>query len=419
MNILVLCAYYPPELYSSRELDMELEEYLINQGHSIDVIVPFPSRGITTKEINKEKKEHTIIKYNGRVNVHRIKASNEKGGLARRFIRYTLTNFRQYYKAKELFQTKSFDVIYADATPPTQAIVCIQLAKKFSKPFVYRIGDLFPDNLVSMGILNRDSLVFKVIESIQRNVLKGSTRISVVSNNIKDILTNKGVSETKIDVIYDWVDSTKFYKVSKDKNSLYDIFGIKRESFVVTYAGNLGLAQGLEVIIQTAAILRDIDFVFIGSGAGEEDYKTLVKEMGLQNVFFFPMQPLEKVSEVYSFGDICLVTCKKGTGTNALPSKVWTIMSTGGTLIAAFDLGSELEKIINGNDCGLCVEPENPQVLSEAIMKIKNNPDQARRYGDNARRYLVNNKDAQLMMSKINMELIEAAKMSGGYIYAE
>ena len=110
----------------------------------------------------------------------------------------------------------------------------------------------------------------------------------------------------------------------------------------------------------------------------------------LNNVHLFPLQPMERVSYVYSLGDACIVSCKAGLGGSAMPSKTWSIMSCGRPVIANFDEG-ELKEILEGNDCGVFTHAGDVQEFVDAIKLLADNPARCEGMGRNARQFILDN----------------------------
>lgn len=197
----------------------------------------------------------------------------------------------------------------------------------------------------------------------------------MISESMKRNIMEKGVPEEKITVVSNWIDTEEVQPVSKENNRLYEEFGISRDKFTVLYAGNFGAAQGADVVLKAAEALQDqedVQFVIFGGGSGYAKAEETVKEKGLNNVIINKLLPQERVPEVYSLGDVAIITCKKGVGNSGMPSKTWSIMACNTPIIAAFDTDSELAEILNTSDTGICVEPEDEQVLVKAILDMKN-----------------------------------------------
>lgn len=126
------------------------------------------------------------------------------------------------------------------------------------------------------------------------------------------------------------------------------------------------------MVLEAAKLLPDIQFVIFGGGAEFEAAKEKAKD--LPNVIINGLLPQERVPEVYSLGDVALITCKKGVGSSGMPSKTWSIMACNTPIVAAFDTDSELAKIIQEANAGTCVEPEDPEQLAEMISILQKKP---------------------------------------------
>jgi colanic acid biosynthesis glycosyl transferase WcaI len=140
--------------------------------------------------------------------------------------------------------------------------------------------------------------------------------------------------------------------------------------FVVLYAGNLGLSQGLEDVLAAAKILTSIQnvcFVFVGDGANRGKLATQASELGLRNVKFIPFQPRERLPEVLAASDVSLVSLQGGIGNSSLPSKTFPILASGRPVLAVTDKESGLWNLIQQSQAGICVSPSDEKSLAETI----------------------------------------------------
>lgn len=389
IEILKLSPYCYPERISSSHLTEDQNEAFRDAGFHTTVFSPTPCRGIDkfTRKKYKRIKHETIV--NGSVDIYRFSLFKEgKNPLGRAF-RYVLCNIIQYNKGKK---AKIIDAIYGASTPPTQGILCGKVAQKLSKkygrkvPFIYNLQDVFPDSLVTAGLTSKGSLLWKIGRKIEDKTYRYADKIIVISDDIKRNIIEKGVPEEKIVVIPNWIDTDAVQPVSRGNNHLFDELGLGREGFYVTYAGNLGRAQGVDTLLEAADLLKnetDIHFAIFGGGSMKDVYAERIQSMN--NVKLFPLQPIERVSEVYSLGDISVVACKRGTGVGAVPSKTFSIMATATPVLLSFDEESELWHIVLDNDCGYAVQAENAVELAEKIREAKNEPTKLEHKGANAR----------------------------------
>lgn len=395
MNILFLDAYFEPEQTSFTQLEADLIKCLLSGDNRIDIICPTPTRGITD-EVRKKYKNKKYEAVSDNVFVRRFSAPNEGKNPIIRALRYFWCNFRTLTVGKK---HKNTDIVFSNSTPPTQGFIAAKVAKRLNKPFVYNLQDIFPDSLVNAGMTNKGSFLYKIGRKIEDYTYKNADKIIVISESFKKNIMEKGVPAEKITVIPNWVDTEKIKPVSRNDNTLFEEFGIDRDKFIALYAGNFGASQGTDVILNAAELLKsqtDIQFVLFGGGSEFPKAKKTIDEKKLTNVIINPLLPAERISEVYSIGDVALITCKAGVGGAGMPSKTWNIMACGTPIIASFDTDSELAKILKFSNAGICIEPENYKALSDAITKAKNNSFKF----SNGRDYVLNNADKHICLKK-------------------
>ena len=127
--------------------------------------------------------------------------------------------------------------------------------------------------------------------------------------------------------------------------------------------------------------------------------------MKLNNLLFFPMQPYSEVSNVYSLGDVCIVTCKSGVGSAGMPSKTWSIMITKRPLIICFDKNCELWNLVQNTNSGLCGEPDDAKQLANNIMSMYNDQEMGDRMGANGQNYIFKSLSKSICVEKYIHEL--------------
>ena len=223
---------------------------------------------------------------------------------------------------------------------------------------------------------------------------RNADHIITITDDMKANIMKKGVPEDKISVVRNWIDTDKVKHVSRGDNLLFDELKLSRNVFYVVYAGNLGKVQGVDVILKAASLMKDykdIKFVIFGNGSEEDNLKKIVRDKHLDNVLMFPLQPIERVSEVYSMADISIISCTPGTGGSGMPSKTWTIMAAGIPIIASFDMPSEMERTIEEAGCGFCTRTGDENELSEKIMRVYRDGQLKKSLARNARKYAEEN----------------------------
>lgn len=372
MRILFLDAYFEPEQIAFTHLEKDLLEGLVQAGHKVEIVCPTPTRGVSAEIAKKYKKSKSETLYDGRVHVTRFSAPQEGKNPVVRALRYFWCNLRSYQVGKKM---RNIDVVFANSTPPTQGLLAGKLSKRLRCPFVYSLQDIFPDSLVTTGLAKQDSLIWKIGRWLENKTYGYADQIIVISESCKRNLRKKGVAESKLTLISNWVDIDQIKPIDRNENKLIGEYNIDPNKFLVVYAGNFGAAQGADVVLKAAKELiyqDEIQFIIFGGGAEYGAAVEYVKENNLTNVMINPLLPQDRVAEVYSLGDVALITCKAGVGNSGMPSKTWSIMACNTPIIASFDTDSDMADILNRADAGVCIAPDDAISLSETVMHLMN-----------------------------------------------
>lgn len=390
MKILLLPPYFTPEQMASTHLDEHRYWAFADEGYKMFLYTPSPTRGISD-ELRAEycTRKHEV-EYNGMMQVYRFSMFREGSNPIIRALRYTLCLFKQFFYG---CRAKDITLIYLVSTPPIQGVIGALLKKIKKVPFVYNLQDIFPDSLVGTGLAKRGGLLWKIGRVIENFTYKYADKIIVISEDFKRNIMEKGVPEEKIVVVYNWVDENAVKHVPREENKLCDKYGLDRSKFYVTYCGNIGLTQNMDMLLQVAKELETepgIQFVLIGEGAYKAKVQEVIKEKQINNVALLPFQPYEDISHVFSLGDVGLVISKPGVGENSVPSKTWSILSASRPVLVNFD-ENELKDIVDRHKCGIFTNAGDMVAFKNAIMELYRNRDLCREMGNNGRQFIMDN----------------------------
>lgn len=316
-----------------------------------DIILGLLERG---HEVNLIQKQYLDIpqypqqfdKYFGKqLQVLNIKF--EKKAKADLKARY-LADLSYYRRACKWMKKNKPDKVFLQSC--NTAFFTVFYAKHILKcPLLYNEQDIFPENAYFAGILSESSIVYKVAHALQKYAYKNATALSTISDDMKStIVTRYGISEDKVQVIYNW-GHEELKAHSEQDNVFLKKYPKKPGEFRVVYAGNLGKMQNVELILETAALMKDdadFSFYIVGGGVNEEQLKTFAKEKELNNVTFVGMQPPEEVADLYAAADVNVIPLQKGLIYAALPSKTADCLIAGKPIIICVDNGTAVEKII-------------------------------------------------------------------------
>lgn len=394
MKVLYLNAYFFPEDLASSYLGHNVREELAKSDMDVVLYAPTPSRGISEhirKEYSSTKKNE--VWYNGQMHIYRFSLFKEGKNPIIRAFRYFLVILKLLNHALFDKEAKNSNVMMIPSTPPIMGMMAAWIKKIRKIPFVYILQDIFPDSLVGTGLTRKGSLFWKIGRRIENYTYRNADIIIVISQDFKKNIMAKGVPEEKIEVIYNWVDQNAVVDVPRSDNKLFYKYGLDRSKFYITYNGNIGLTQNMDMLLEVAKALEaneDIQFVLVGNGAYLEQVQQIIKDRNISNVHLLPFQPYEDISHVFSLGDVSLVISKPGVGANSVPSKTWSIMSASRPVLANFD-ENELKSIIENNHCGIFTKAGDKVAFTDAILKLYNNRELCKEMGRNGRKFVMAN----------------------------
>lgn len=386
MKAIFPCSYYLPETAASLYITDNIVHACADKGIQVDLYTPSPTRNVPDGSV-WEREERQM---DGKLRIHRFHLYGEGKNPMLRALRYFLGEFILL----RYCMWKKYDVAFVDSTPPIQGLKMPLIKWLKRKPTIYNVQDIFPDSLVGTGLTHEGSLIWKIGRIVEKITYRYADKIIVISEDFKKNIMAKGVPEDKIVVVYNWVDQNKVVDVPREENKLFEIYGLDRGKFYITYNGNIGLTQNMDMLLEVAKELQeeyeDIHFVLVGNGAYLDEVKRKVADQQLENVHLLPFQPYEDISHVFSLGDASLVISKPGVGANSVPSKTWSIMSASRPVLANFD-ENELKTIIENNHCGIFTKAGNKDAFKESILTLYNHRELCKEYGHNGRKFVLDN----------------------------
>jgi colanic acid biosynthesis glycosyl transferase WcaI len=396
-NVLVVTLQDAPDLGPSAPIFTALCEDLVKQGCDVTVITGVPNYDVNEIDPKYRGKLFFEEERNGVRLIRTYVYLVPKKALWGRLLYHG--SFNVLATLAEL-RLKKPDIILADA-PILWSGLPLFIGSVFRRvPFIYIIHDIYPDVLSRLGYLN-NPLALKIIGEFEKFYYRRARKVTVISEGFRQNLLSKGVPDEKITIIPITAD-VDFIQPLPRENGLRKEWGLQGK-FVVLYAGNMGLSQGLEVVLDAASQLKDcpeIQFVLVGEGATRPDLEARAAQAHLDNVRFFPFKPREEVPQVYAAADVSLVCLKPEIVVESVPSKTYTIMASQRPIIAAVDASSEVGRLLDQVQCGWATPPGDANALAQAILRLYRDKDQQDIMGENGRRYVVENYSRQMSSEK-------------------
>lgn len=358
---------YAPDLTGTGPLVTQLAEDLKSAGDRVTVVTSVPHYG----------QREVPAKYRGRALVEEeldgirlirttaiLFAPGSRLGRALDYVAYTLFALWGGMRVREI------DVILAVAPPITVALPAAILGRIRGVPMVFNAQDIWPDGLIEMGKL-REGPWLLPLRLFEKWAYKTASRISVVSQGMKDRLKGRSVPDDRIEVIPNWIDTERI-KPSRATDSFRREHDLG-DKFVLMFAGNIGFAAGLEQLIRAASLLQKnegIHFVIVGEGSAKAGLRRMARDLSLANLTFLPTQPSKTVAAMLCSADVGLVTLRRGMGELSVPSKTFAYMASALPVLAAVPDDSEIARVVEHSQCGLVVAAEDPKELAEAALEF-------------------------------------------------
>lgn len=281
------------------------------------------------------------------------------------------------------------------------------LARCKRAPFIFEVRDLWPESLAAVGMGNSQSLLHRVLGKIAGFLYRNCDHIVVVTAAFKEHLINKWqVPPEKISIVENGVE-TELFAAGERSASLRAELAAEGK-FVVGYIGTIGLAHGLETVLEAANELRSshpsVLFLIVGEGAAKERVLHLAAARKLSNIHFVGEQPRSEIPAYIRACDVCLVLLKKtDVFKTVIPTKMLEFMSCERAVIVGVD--GEARSIVEAAGAGIFIEPESAQDLTAAVRRLRENTSLSDDMGRNGRQYILRHLSREETARKYEMVL--------------
>jgi glycosyltransferase involved in cell wall biosynthesis len=408
MHILYLHQYFATRKGTTGTRSYEFARYLVGKGHRVTMM----TSGLANREFPvPEDKQYAEFETEGIHVVAIAAAYNDPqvgtglSGLQRMFKFYQFA-WLACRIGKEL---PAPDVVFATHTPLTIGLAGLTLGQYFKAPFVFEVRDLWPEALVNVGAL-KNPLVIWWLERMAKKIYAGAKHIVALSPGMKEGIVRAGVPADKVTVIPNASDLDLF-SPDIDGSAQRERLGLK-DRFAAIYFGAMGLANGLEYVIEAARILAEhhsnhIVLVLLGSGGKRVELQKLASEYELKNVIFSdPASDKEQLARIVAGCDVCLTIYRATKEHTWSPNKMFDALAAGKPVLINVPgwLGETIEK----NNCGRCLDASRPEMLADALQELAANPELCRQMGKNARELAQREFDRVKLANRFENVLIEA-----------
>jgi colanic acid biosynthesis glycosyl transferase WcaI len=400
MKITVWGINYGPELTGIAPYNQALCEFLAREGHTVQMVTGFPYYPNWSKAGSDRGVGFRTETIQG-VTVDRCWqfVPSRPRTLTRILheLSFVVTSFLRL-----LFLPRP-DVFVVVSPPLLLGAAAWLLTRLRRAPFVFHVQDLQPDAAYALGMLKRGWLA-RVLYALEGFAYAKAQRVSGISQGMMDAFLRKGVSP----------DATLYSpngvalpepSALPAKGQFRSRHGWSADTFLVVYSGNLGVKQGLEVLIEAAARIEDsrVRIVICGDGARRDALARLVAERRLSNVTMLPLQPEAQFLELLADTDLAVITQESGTGQFFFPSKLLRTLAMARPVLAVADPTSELVRALDKGRFGVHSPPQRPEEVARVLQELTGDPLRLRSMGEAGRAFV-----EQFEFSKVLRDFVSA-----------
>jgi glycosyltransferase involved in cell wall biosynthesis len=401
-RLLLLTQYFPPETGAPQARLFELASHLAAIGWDVRVLTALPS--YPTGRIFDGYRDRLIVREEvAGVGVIRtpIYPTRSTRALPR------MANYLSFVVSSSLCGLAGRDrpdVLLCESPPLFLGITALLISRRFRIPLIFNVSDLWPDSAVDLGMFRGDSKAVQLARRLEQACYQGAWAVSGQSPGIVRKLLERHPRHRAV-LVPNGCDCTTFRPGLKDPEFIarHNLEG----QFVIGYAGLLGVAQGVDAVLDVAELLIDDDrlrFVIVGDGPERVALERALIQRSLPNVILAGHLERARMPGVVGAFDVAFVPLRRKIE-GALPSKIYEAMATSVPVLLAAH--GDSRTVIKRSEAGLIVEYE-PAAIAAAVQRLVNDPILARRLGDNGRRYVLEHHDRPAIAAVVDT-LLRAA----------
>ena len=389
MRLILWGINYAPEPTGIAPFNTGLAEWLAARGHEVEVVTTFPYYPAWRKRPEDGGRLYRTDRIGG-VTVRRCW----------HYVPARVTALRRMlheasYLATSLLRLLTLrrpDVLLVVSPPLPSGVPAWLVSRLWRRPYLFHVQDLQPDAAVGLGML-RPGRFTRLLYALEDFAYRKAAAVSGISDGMLAAFRAKGVGEERRVFFPNWVADTLPGAAGPAARAAARAgftarHGLPADRPLLVYSGNVGMKQGLGVLLEAAAVAEvggsgpSLQWIVAGDGAGREALVRQAQERGLAALRFLPLQPDEAFAEMLVAADVCVITQQAGTGQFFFPSKLLTVLGRARPVLAVADADSELARAVREGGFGLVASPDDPAaVVAAARAMIAAGPEALAEWG--------------------------------------
>jgi colanic acid biosynthesis glycosyl transferase WcaI len=406
LEIVVVSQFFAPEMGAPAARFHDFGRLLVARGHRVSVLTGFPNSpdGIVPppyrhRLAQRETIDGIEVLRSWIFASPRLSTATKSVGFA---------SFALSAALQALLRRLRADVVIATSPPPTVGIPGVLLARRLRAPLVFDVRDIWPEAIAASGRVRSGPLI-RGLEALERKIYREAAAVTVVTEGKRGRLVERGVASEKVSVIPNGVDLGRFLESQPLTADALRELALDANRFLVLYAGIMNPAQGLDVILDAASILRNeapedtarVSFALVGGGSERSRLEERARSEGLVGlVRFVPVLPRELIPALLQSAGAIVVPLRPRRDAHTVPSKLYEAMASGRPVLVSAD-GAPRE-ILEEAKAGLATAASDAVGLANSIRRLLTHPEEARAFGKNGSLY------AQGFDRRVLVERLEA-----------
>lgn len=362
-HILVISQYFYPEQFRINDMCQEW----VQRGYQVTVVTGIPNypQGSFYDGYGLRSKRRETWNGIEIIRIPLIPRGKNSIGMILNYLSFVVTGF--FWKLTTKIQADY--VFNFETSPMTQSLLGVWYAKKHKVPFYLYVQDLWPENVQVVTGIN-SPLIIKPIDKMVDYIYRHATEVFATSPSFVDAICNRANPVPREKVHY-WPQYAEEFYTPMGRTTIPEL--PENGKFKIVFTGNIGYAQGLDILPQTASLLKEenIEFVIVGDGRYKQELIKTIQDMGVEDMFvLIDRQSPERIPEILAACDVAFLSfMDTKLFEMTIPAKLQTYMACGMPVLAA--AGGETRRIIKEAECGVCADLADAKDLATQIKEVQ------------------------------------------------
>ena len=387
-RILIYSLVFSPDGVSTAYLYNDLALGFQKKGHEVCVLTTTPHFNLINESLYKQPLKKRFLglfytsDFNG-IKVYHIPLKKYKGTLFR------ILSFVYWHKMSFFIGLflKRPDVILTPSPPLTSGFLAILLAKIKGAKTIYNVQEIYPDLIIHLGHL-KNTFLINILKRLERFVYNSSNAVTTIDKQFYNTIKPRIKQENSLHIIPNFVDIDLYLTESSMK--LPDEFLSEPGVTNMLYAGNVGLAQEWDLVLNLAKEIRDESIIIwiIGEGVKKEYLKSQIEKQQISNIKLLPYQDRKYMPAINLFADFHFIAMDINMENEGFPSKVYSIMSSGRPMVVVSSENTPITSFLNETDTALLVKDHSLSGFKNAVLKLALDKELRNSLGANGRKII-------------------------------